>query len=213
MKKWSLCILLLLPLLPAEAQVIRYDTVTVSGDDERNIYRHQQKDAALDNPSTPPKRSASEEQPLRFNRSRLRIGANLGLSVSNNFTRLGIGPQVGYQFHRSFMAGAGIKYYYSKSSTTTYITRNNLLGVNLFGYLYPLTMVAAFVQPELNYIRSRFTEKEGGDERAERGVVPSLVVGAGLRLGRSHITLNYDLVQQINSPHPKGFYLGVSAFF
>ncbi len=52
-----------------------------------------------------------------------------------------------------------------------------------------------------------------GDKISTKGFVPTLVVGAGLRLGYSHITINYDLLQQKNSPHPDGFYLGVSAFF
>lgn len=46
-----------------------------------------------------------------------------------------------------------------------------------------------------------------------RGFAPSFVVGGGLKLGYTHLTINYDLVEHSNSPHPKGFYVGISAFF
>ena len=111
------------------------------------------------------------------------------------------------------MAGAGIKYYYTRADLTSYESRDNLLGANIFGYFYPARFIALLAQPELNYIRSSLTDKSTGNENIKKGMVPSLVVGGGLRLGRSHITLNYDLIQHLNSPHPAGFYLGVSAFF
>lgn len=111
------------------------------------------------------------------------------------------------------MAGTGVKYYYTRARTNEYEIRNNLLGANLFGYFYPVNFITLFAQPELNYIWAKFTSRTTKDSIMDRGLVPSLVVGAGFRLGRSHVTLNYDLVQHTNSPHPEGFYLGVSAFF
>jgi len=212
MKKCCFLLLLLFP-LAATAQVITYDTISVSPNDERNIYRQQQNKRTESVPYSPQRRTITDENPFTFDKSKLRFGVDLGLSLSRNYTRLGIGPQVGYQFNNYFMAGAGIKYYYTKAELPTYIIRNNLLGANLFGYIYPTRFITAFVQPELNYIRSVLIRKADDYEEVSRGVVPSLVVGAGLRLGRSHITLNYDLAQHANSPHPDGFYLGISAFF
>ena len=208
---------LLLWLLPffAGAQAITYDTITVSPDDERNIYRYQEQ-ARIDRSSSAGDilhRDNDEKQSHSFDRSKLRFGANLGLSVSKNYTRLGIGPQAGYQINRSFMAGAGIKYYYSKASTTAYTIKDHLLGANLFGYFYPLSFLTIFIQPEINYIWSGLTDKSNAETTTHSGLVPSLIAGAGFRLGRSHITLNYDLIQHVNSPHPDGVYLGVSAFF
>lgn len=203
MKKCFFLLLMLFPLVAA-AQVITYDTIKVSQDDERNIYRGVY---------TPPEEVITKENRGSFDKSKLRFGADLGLSLSRNYTRLGLGPQAGYQFNNYFMAGTGIKYYYTKAATTDYVIRNHLFGANLFGYFYPVKFITAFVQPELNYILSVLTEKANGVQRRSSGLVPSLVVGAGFRLGRSHITLNYDMVQHVNSPHPGGFYLGVSAFF
>ncbi|MDD5618959.1 MAG: hypothetical protein PHY68_00725 [Proteiniphilum sp.] len=200
--------------LGTEAQVIRYDTIRVAAGDERNIHQTTKQN----NIAEAARIQVDEKQPdqndlTRFDRRKLRFGADLGLSLSRNYTRLGVGPQVGYQLNPYLMAGAGIKYYYTRADLTSYESRDNLLGANIFGYFYPARFFALFAQPELNYIRSSLTDKSTGNENIKKGMVPSLVVGGGLRLGRSHITLNYDLIQHLNSPHPAGFYLGVSAFF
>ncbi|WP_298653085.1 hypothetical protein [uncultured Proteiniphilum sp.] len=214
MKK-LLFLFFLLPSLLAGAQTITYDTIKVSPDDERNIYLHRRGKikTVANEPSRREGSSTAGRQSAAFDKSKLRFGANLGLSLSRNYTNLGFGPQTGYQFNKYFMAGAGIKYYYTRARTYDYEIKNNLLGANLFGYFYPVNFIAAFVQPELNYIWSELTRRTTGETITDRGLVPSLVVGGGFRLGRSHITLNYDLMQHTNSPHPDGFYLGVSAFF
>lgn len=211
--KQYLIFLFIFSFAAASAQEIRYDTVRVSPNDERNIYR-----AAQQQPETVTRQRAAE--PIRvqpqgfvFDKSKLRIGANLGLSLSRNYTVFGLGPQVGYQFSDLFMAGAGIKYYYTKVRTYDYEIKNNMLGTNLFGYFYPVRFLTVFVQPEINYIWSNLKNRTTSETDTEKGFVPSLVVGGGLRLGRSHITLNYDLAQNSRSPYPSGFFLGVSAFF
>lgn len=205
MERWFLYLLLLLPFV-ASAQGFSYDTINVSHDDSRNIYRNRESATLTDY-------NKSNNTQYVFDKSKLRFGANLGLSLSRNYTYLGIGPQIGYQFNKYFMAGTGIKYYYSKAKLSNYENKDNLLGINLFGYTYPITFITIFVQPELNYISSKLTYKSTGEEITSNGLVPSLIVGAGFRLGYTHFTLNYDLVQRSNSPHPEGFYIGVSAFF
>ncbi len=203
MKRWLIFLLLFLPII-ANAQGFSYDTIKVATDDSRNIYTDREYSNLTDyNRNTTP----------AFDKNKLRFGANLGLSLSRNYTHLGLGPQVGYQFNKYFMAGTGVKYYYSRARLTDYEHKNNLLGINLFGYTYPVRFITIFTQPELNYIWSKLTYNTTGEVITSNGFVPSLIVGAGLRLGYSHITLNYDLVQRPNSPHPDGFFLGVSAFF
>ncbi len=212
----QLFVLLLLQwiIFNTEAQVIRYDTIRVPAHDERNIHgAGGQFQQAETKPLQVSNRESNEEDGPLFDRKKLRFGADLGLSLGSNYTHLGIGPQVGYQFNPQLLAGAGIKYYYTRTGTSYYEIRNNLVGANIFGYLYPTRFIALFAQPELNYIHSLMTDKSNGDRKKNKGMVPSLVVGGGFRIGRSHITLNYDLVQHVNSPHPTGFYLGVSAFF
>lgn len=214
MKKILLLLILFSWIAGASAQIITYDTIQVSPDDSRNIHRTQTK-RNYDAPEAVMRTTSSKttESGNAFDRNKLRFGANIGLSLSRNYTVLGLGPQVGYQFSDKVMLGAGAKYYYTKHQSYTYKNTNNLLGVNLFGYFYPIRFIAVFAQPELNYIWSNLTYKESGEQDKTSGLVPSLVVGAGLRLGRSHITINYDVVRHSNSPYPQGYFVGFSTFF
>lgn len=222
MRKIYLLLLIAFPLL-ASAQVITYDTIRVSPNDERNIYRTQrqqqtsqtQQDRQIRQDPVLLDRSSSSG--FVFDKSRLRYGANIGLSLSRNYSALNFGPQVGYQLNNQFMAGVGVKYYYNKvrafQYNEEYLYKNNLLGANVFGYFYPVRFIAVFAQPEINHLWSNLTNEATGEVTKSSGFVPSLLVGGGLRLGRSHITLNYDLAQHTNSPHPKGWFLGFSTFF
>ncbi|MDO5664944.1 MAG: hypothetical protein Q4G63_06785 [Bacteroidia bacterium] len=218
MRKIYLLLLIAFPLL-ASAQVITYDTIRVSPNDERNIHRTQRQQETA---QTQQGRRVRQEPILLdrssvsgfvFDKSKLRYGANIGLSLSRNYTVLGLGPQVGYLFSNNFMGGIGVKYYYTKLRTYDYEVKSSLLGVNTFGYYYPIRFLVFFVQPELSYIWSTLKYDSAGiDDRKESGLVPSFIVGGGLRLGGSHITLNYDLIRHSRSPYPSGFFLGVSAF-
>lgn len=208
MKQWSFIFLFSILPLVITAQEIRYDTIKVSANDERNIHGIGDQHTQQYNKAVAEQRSA----PL-FDKNRIRLGANLGLSVSRNFTNIGFGPQVGYQFNNYFMAGAGLKYYYTKANYPDYNIKNNLFGGNIFGYFYPVRFFTLFLQPEINYTRYTITYASGEEPRISKGFAPSVVAGAGLRLGYTHLTINYDLVQHRHSPHPSGFYMGVSAFF
>lgn len=203
MIRWFLYLLLLLPVI-ASAQGFSYDTIKVAPDDSRNIYTNRKHTTLTD---------YNENTGTVFDKRKLRLGANLGLSLSRNYTHLGVGPLIGYQFNKYFMAGTGIKYFYSRARLSNYEHKDNIFGINLFGYTYPVSFFTIFTQPELNYISSKLTYNSTGEVITSNGFVPSLIVGAGFRLGYTHITLNYDLVQRPNSPHPDGFYLAVSAFF
>lgn len=218
MKKLLFLFFIAFPIL-ASAQVITYDTIRVSPGDERNIHRNRQQQTmqrqqpARERNNRPVLLDNQPTSGFTFDKRKMRFGANLGLSLSRNYTVFGLGPQVGYQFSDIFMAGAGVKYYYTRVRAYDYTSKSNLLGANTFGYLYPVRFLTVFAQPELNYIWSTLSENTAFEDRRVSGFVPSVVVGAGLRLGRSHITMNYDLVQDTRSPYPNGFFLGVSAFF
>jgi hypothetical protein len=237
--KFYLVLFLLLPLL-VQAQTFRLDTIPVSPDDPRNINRHRQQPqrqtvdvdlqpisdnraadtslqsvaAVADNNQTQPSRTENLPS-FDFDRSKLRFGANLGLSVSRNHTTLAFGPQIGYQFTEHFMVGTGIKYHHIRTRLPyLYTARSNLLGINAFGYFYPMRFAVIFVQPEINHIWRSVTYAADNERVRSSGTVPVFLVGAGVRLGRSsHITLNYDLVRHRHSPYPDTVFLGVSAFF
>lgn len=215
MKKLLLVLFLVLSTITFSQQPFRYDTIRVSKDDTRNIhqYQHQQRTQTQDqqrrrisSPSSTPKK--------RFDARNMRYGLNLGLNLTNDYTLFRLAPQVGYQFNKYLMAGAGVSYYYSKRKYyySNESRHNNSLGANFFGYLYPISFLALSVQPEVNYIWNSY--REGSAVTYKKDVmVPSVIVGAGLRLGQAHAMLYYDLVQDVDSPYTSGVFYGVSVYF
>lgn len=218
MKNLILTFLLITSTLVFSQEPFRYDTIRVSSGDSRNIYKHQQHQRA----SVQNQKRRQHQRPTRslaqagFDARNLRYGLNLGLHFSNDYSLFRLAPQLGYQFSKYFMAGAGVSYYHSKN--TGYIDRekithyNNSLGANLFGYFYPASFLAISLQPEINHIWASSKNPRG--TYSKRNVtVPSVVVGAGLRLGYAHAMIYYDLVQDIDSPYTSGLFYGVSVYF
>jgi hypothetical protein len=210
-------ILCFIPIFIQAQNNFRLDTVRVDKNDSRNIHAYKNKGITSDAPEKSNKEITNSNEIKGFDKTKLRFGANLGLSLSKNYTFLGLGPQIGYSFSNYFMAGAGIKYYYTKTRAydygDSYLYKNNLLGANIFGYLYPIKFITVFAQPELNYLWTSVENETTNEVSKDSGIVPSIVVGAGFRLGFTHITFNYDLIHEVNSPYPEGIFLGVSAFF
>ena len=85
MRKIYLLLLFIFPVM-ISAQVITYDTIRVSLDDERNIYRTQRQQQTAHSPiARQPVLLDREPAPgFRFDKSKLRYGANIGLSFSRN---------------------------------------------------------------------------------------------------------------------------------
>lgn len=204
-------ILVFLPLISL-CQLYSQNIITTNNNDSSNISDTQPIKIKLQSNQNE-LRPSSIYQKRVLDRNKFRYGANLGLSFSQNYSYFNFGPQVGYQFNEYFMSGTGIKYYYTKIKNISEIYRNHQLGFNIFGYTYPVKFITLFTQAELNYLWSAYSDNSSGITSKAQGLVPSLVVGGGFRFGRSHLTLNYDLLQHNNSPYPKGFYTGVSVFF
>ena len=215
MKKLILSLFLILSTLAFSQQPFRYDTIRVSKGDTRNI--HQRSQHRLRNQQRSQQRTTySQSAPKTgFDARNLRYGLNLSLNLNNNHSLFRFAPQVGYQFSKHLMAGAGVSYYYSKRKYyyTDETRHNNSLGGNLFAYLYPTSFLALSVRPEVNYIWNSY--REGKEVTYKKDVlVPSVVIGAGLRLGgRAHAMLYYDLVQDIDSPYTSGLFYGLSVYF
>ena len=110
MKKFLFLVLLILPAVVFSQQPFRYDTIRVSKDDTRNIHYMQQQNRLrqLNQNRQVTAQSANKSQ---FDSRNLRYGLNLGLNLSNDYTFLRIAPQLGYQFNKYVMAGAGVSYY------------------------------------------------------------------------------------------------------
>ena len=220
MKKILLSVFLLISVLTFSQQSFTYDTIRVSKDDSRNIHQYQNRQrVATQNQVRARRQSDQPALGSRFDASKLRYGINFGLNFSNNYSLFRLAPQVGYQFNRYFMAGLGVSYYYSKNriynynfdERVSYIS--NSVGGNAFAYLYPASILVLSIQPEANYIWSRYKGDISGEYDKNNVLVPSVVVGAGLKLGPAHAMLYYDLVQDVNSPYSSGIFYGVSIYF
>lgn len=225
MKKINILLLLLLFSVFVSAQVITYDTIRVASDDERNIHRNANESTTSIRQSAQPQKVVNPP-PTSYQNvlgtgynidvKNLRYGADFGLYFSKNYSSFNLGPQMGYLLSDQFMVGVGIKYNYFKTRGYLYneevVYKNNLLGGNVFGYYYPSRYIALFVQPEINHLWSYRKDEISGTEKRTSGFVPSFLVGGGLRLGMTHITLNYDLSRHRNSPYSKGLFLGFSFF-
>ena len=239
MKKLYLVLFLLFPLL-VQAQTFRLDTIPVAPDDPRNINRHRQlqpqqqtvdvnlqpigENRAIETNVEPVVEAVATAQPrqqsvrmenlppFEFDRSRLRLGVHLGVSLGGNATAFALGPQVGYLFSDLLLVGTGVKYHHIRVNQENYRARNNLLGLNVFSYFYPTDLFTIFVRPEINRIWRNATIN--GVSEVVRGTVPVFLIGAGVHFGRfTHITLNYDLVNHRHSPYSERVFLSISGFF
>ena len=226
MRNNILTLFLLVSVFSFSQEPFRYDTIRVSDDDSRNIHQYQKKEqtpkstqqrkpitiqASLPSATNQPTTNSS------FDARKLRYGINFGLNFSSNYSLFRLAPQVGYQFNQYVLAGVGVSYYYSKTRLYHEEERvthsNNSIGANTFAYLYPMRMIAISAQPEVNYIWSSLNGDSSGQYNKQNVLVPSFVIGAGLRLGRAHAMLYYDLVQDVNSPYSSGLFYGVSVYF
>lgn len=144
------------------------------------------------------------EQQKGFDRSRLFVGGNFGMSFGS-YTWVNLSPQVGYRFNKNFAAGIGINAQYSQLkyySGDEVIARDEygIAGMNVFGRLYPIPQLFAQLQPELNYIWGSYKEYYSDNKSSLDGtILPSLLVGAGalLPMGRNGgmtLMLQYDLL-------------------
>jgi hypothetical protein len=149
----------------------------------------------------------AEETPKKFDRSRLFVGGNFGLSFGN-FTFINISPQLGYRFNDFFAAGIGINGQFSQQKyrsggTILYKDRYGVAGMNLFGRFYPIQQGFIQLQPEMNYIwgsRIDYTPQEVKSSLNGK-ILPSLLAGAGAylpagRAGGFIIMAQYDLLNK-----------------
>lgn len=157
----------------------------------------------------------AEETPKGFDRSRLFVGGNFGLSFGN-FTFINISPQLGYRFNDMFAAGIGIngqfvQRKYRSGSTVVQKDRYGVAGMNLFGRLYPIKQGFIQLQPEMNYIWGSnidYTSQQEVKRSINGKILPSLLAGVGAylpagRAGGLIIMAQYDLLNKRgNWPNP-----------
>lgn len=165
------------------------------------------------------RKKAVDKQPVKntykksnsFDPSKLSFGGNFSLQFGN-YTVIGISPQVGYDFSKYFTAGAGLGYTYFKSKEYDYKWNSSYLSFDLFGRFYPTDFLVLSVQPEISRMWQNITYNR--DEKiSETAFVPSFLVGGGLRLRGMIAMIQYDVVQDKNSPYGNNIFYSVGYTF
>ncbi|MBC7904508.1 MAG: hypothetical protein H7Y27_13875 [Gemmatimonadaceae bacterium] len=161
---------------------------------------------AQDEPQVP-------EEKKGFDKEKMFFGGNFGANFGD-YTLVNLSPQLGYRFNRYIAAGVGINGIYSSFkyrdfNNVTYARSNySVIGLNVFGRVYPIEQILIQAQPELNYVTEKLKEYyPGGDRISKRnGLVPSLLVGAGgaIPTGRNGAVIvmaQYDVLNSDRTPY------------
>lgn len=147
-----------------------------------------------------------------FDRSRLFVGGNLGLSFGD-FTYINVSPLVGYRFSPLFAAGLQLNTqyesvkYYNTADRLQRRDRYTMVGGGIFGRIYPIPQLFLHVQPEENFLVGRRKYYDGTPEARYRTHVTSVLAGGGYAApvgnGGSEfsVMILYDVLQQPDSPY------------
>lgn len=195
--------LLLLFCLYISIATISYAQIYV--DNQGNVYDTRKK---IVNKS-PEKKTYKKASP--FDPSKLSFGGNFSLQFGN-YTVIGISPQVGYNFSKYFTAGAGFGYTYFKDKHYDYKWNSSYLSFDIFGRFYPTDFLVMSIQPEISRMWQNVTYYDG-EKVSENKFVPSLLIGGGVRFGGVMAMIQYDLVQDINSPYGTNLFYSVGYTF
>jgi hypothetical protein len=154
-----------------------------------------------------------EEPKKGFQKEKLFVGGNFGLTFGD-YTLINVSPQLGYRFTNLFAAGLGINGQYVSyrqrdwNGNSIYKSTLGVVGLNVFGRVYPIPQAMLQVQPEANYIFGKdiyYTGNPTGEFKRDAMIVPSLLMGGGAVLpsgrGAFIISIMYDVLQRENSPY------------
>jgi len=152
-----------------------------------------------------------------FDKNKLTFGGGVGMQFGD-YTLINVAPQVGYNFSKIFNAGLGFTYTYWKDSYYSNSDKikqtNNYFGFNLYGRIYPIENIVIMVQPEINRLW-RNVKNDRNDEKiySDEKFVPACLVGAGLRLGPVTAMIQYDLIQNDNTPYGDNIFYSIGYTF
>ncbi len=159
------------------------------------------------NKSEAQQNSAEIQKQPAFDKSRITLGGDFGLALENNSTIIKIAPQVGYLFTPQLHAGGGLSYSYYRYKASEITSKSHYTGLNLFGQFHPLPYAVLHAQPEVNYMSRSYGNRKDSD------FIPSFVVGVGAYLNAVRLMLQYDIVQDKNSPYGDNIFYSVGVTF
>lgn len=150
-----------------------------------------------------------------FQKEKAFLGGNFGLTFGD-YTLINISPQLGYRFTDFFAAGFGINGQYISIKERTWNgnmyskSSRGVVGLNVFGRVYPIPLIMLQAQPEVNYVFGKdkyYDTNPAQVYKSDASIAPSLLAGAGVVIpsGRGALILSvfYDVLQNQNSPYGK----------
>lgn len=177
-------------------------------DNQGNVYDQRKKTAAGNKQAM---KNTGRASGSSFDKSKLSIGGNFSLQFGD-YTVIGISPQVGYDFSKYFTAGAGLGYTYYKDKYYAGKWNSSYLTFDVFGRFYPIEYLVIGVQPEISRMWQNIEYYDGVKE-SESKFVPTFLVGGGLRLAGMIAMIQYDVVQDRNSPYGNSIFYSVGYTF
>src|SRR5574338_224320 len=154
----------------------------------------------------------NNEKKKGFDKNKLFIGGNFGMTFGD-YTLINVSPQIGYRFNQYFAAGTGINFQYVSLKERYYYTGDpvdkisqGVVGLNIFGRVYPFRQLMLQAQPEMNYIFGKIKYYNPPSRtNLDASIVPSLLLGGGVVFpagnGGFIISVFYDVLQKPNSPY------------
>jgi hypothetical protein len=156
-----------------------------------------------------------EEKPKGFQKEKVFVGGNFGLSFGS-YTLINVSPQIGYRFTDHFAAGTGLNFQYVSlkekytNGANFRKTSQGVVGLNVFGRVYPIQQFMIQAQPEMNYVFGKeiyYDSDPRQEYKLNTRIVPSLLLGGGLVIpsGRGAMILSvfYDVLQEDYAPYGK----------
>lgn len=147
-----------------------------------------------------------------FDKEKLFVGGNFGLTFGD-YTLINVSPQLGYRFNRYLAAGTGINFQYASVKERDFYGNpvdrisQDVVGLNIFGRVYPFRQFMLQAQPELNYIFGKIKYYNPSSKtNLDAAIVPSLLLGGGVVFpgagnGAFIASIFYDVLQRPNSPY------------
>lgn len=151
-----------------------------------------------------------------FDMSKLSLGGNLGLQFGD-YTVINISPQVGYDLSDYFTVGAGLGYTYYKDKVYDYGSRydfkSSYLSFDIFGRFYPVNGIVVSLQPEISRMWRTVEASRLGEKNSYSKFISSLLIGGGLRYDGIIAMIQYDVIQDKNTPYGDNIFYTVGYCF
>lgn len=165
---------------------------------------------------------ANQSAKTGFDPDKLTYGGGIGLAFgSNDYISFSVAPQVGYNFSNNFNAGVRLSYSYSKEDYNYAKYSAHYAGLGVYGNYYPINFIVLTIRPEIigmwetvkysgNYYGN---DRKSSDTQKNNEVFPAVVIGAGIYARPFTFTVNYDVVQNKNTPYGDNVFFSAGFLF